>query len=275
MSSTSLRTIWLTLRATNYTTAVFTNVITNMQGLDAAQKQAINSSLNLGKSAFAAGMLFNVLGTQMGGTAGKVLTYASYMMYLVSALSYMRAGIIAATAFMQNHAIIVHLLSSSYVQLGIAMAGIMAAFLIFVMLKDSLGTIPALLIAIGVAAAAIAVSLWLAAGGMAGLTAGVSGYSGAASMWALRAASTIVGNAQMGTRMVPATGMMMVHQGEVIYNPATGRPTQVGNEIQNGLGGSTMIDASMHIDTLNTKMSKEELEEALRKQGRKIAVDRM
>jgi hypothetical protein len=178
--STNLRTVWVTLRATNYTTAVFTNVISNMNGLSNAQKQAMNSSLNLGKSAMAAGMLFGVLGNQIGGAGGKLLTYASYAMYVVSAFSYMKAGLIALNIFLKAHGHALDSVSPAYIRLGIAMAGITAAFMIFFMLKDTLGVIPALLIAIGVAAASIVLPMMLAAGGLSGLTFGGSAAAGAA-----------------------------------------------------------------------------------------------
>jgi hypothetical protein len=270
--STNLRTIWLTLRATNYTTAVFTNVISNLSGFTAAQQKAINSSLNLGKSAFAAGMLFNVLGSQMGGAAGQALTYASYVMYLVAGLSYLKAGILAANAFLSNHAAIVNILSSSYFRLGIAM---MAGFAIFFLLKDYLGTIPALLLAIAAAAAIMVVPMMLAAGALSGLTFGGSATAGAAGMVALTAASS-VGMLQHGTRRAEFTGPAILHRGEVVYNPSTGRPTQIGNDLQGVMGGGiTTIDASIHADTINTKADTEELNNILKKQGRKIAVDRM
>lgn len=264
----------MTLRATNYTTAVFTNVISNLSGFTAAQQKAINSSLNLGKSAFAAGMLFNVLGQQLGGTAGQMLTYASYMMYLVAGLSYLKAGILAASAFMGNHAAVVNILSSSYFRLGIAMA---AGFAIFFLLKDYLGTIPALIIAITAALAIMLIPLLLASRAMNVLTIGGAGLAATATNISagIGFESSIVGF-QHGTRMVGQTGPAMLHQGEIVYNPATGRPSQVGNDLTGGMGGGlTTIDASIHADTINTKADTEELNDLLRKQGRKIAVDRM
>lgn len=272
MSGTNLRTIWLTLRAVNYTTAVFTNVITNLKGLDAAQRQAINSSLNLGKSAYAAGMLFNVLGSQMGGTFGKMLTYSSYLMFIVAGLSYLKAAIIFANSVLANHAIIVNLLSSAYFRLG---AAIGAGFAIFFILKDYLGPIPAAMIAIAVAVAILLVPLLLASKAMNVLTLGVAG--GIASLTNVTSGISGMGtsmlSAQHGTRYVGRTGPALLHAGEVVYNPSTGRPTQVGNDLTGGLGGGTQIDASMHVDTINTKADVEELNELFKKQGRKIAND--
>jgi hypothetical protein len=272
MSGTNLRTIWLTLRATNYTTAVFTNVITNLKGLDAAQRQAINSSLNLGKSAYAAGMLFNVLGTQMGGTFGKFLTYSSYLMFIVAGLSYLKAAIIFANSVLSNHAIIVNLLSSAYFRLG---AAIGAGFAIFFILKDYLGPIPAAMLAIAAAVAILLIPLLLASKAMNVLTLGAAG--GIATITNATAGISGMGasmlSAQHGTRYVGRTGPALLHEGEIVYNPSTGRPTQVGNDLQGGMGGGTQIDASMHVDTINTKADVEELNELLKKQGRRIAND--
>jgi len=272
MSGTNLRTIWLTLRAVNYTTAVFTNVITNLKGLDAAQRQAINSSLNLGKSAYAAGMLFNVLGSQMGGTFGKMLTYASYLMFIVAGLSYLKAAIIFTNAILHNHAIIVNLLSSAYFRLG---AAIGAGFAVFFILKDYLGPIPAAILAITAALAIMLIPLLLASKAMNVLT--VGGAGAAATITNATAGISGMGSSmlglQHGTRMVGRTGISLLHAGEVVYNPSTGRPTQVGNDLQGGLGGGTQIDASMHVDTINTKMGIEEMNELLKKQGRRIAND--
>jgi len=272
MSGTNLRTIWLTLRAVNYTTAVFTNVITNLKGLDAAQRQAINSSLNLGKSAYAAGMLFNVLGSQMGGTFGKMLTYSSYLMFIVAGLSYLKAAIIFANSVLHNHSIIVNLLSSAYFRLG---AAIGAGFAIFFILKDYLGPIPAAMIAIAAAVAILLVPLLLASKAMNVLTVGGAGL--AATVTNATAGISGMGTSmlgmQHGTRYVGRTGPALLHAGEVVYNPSTGRPTQVGNDLQGGMGGGTQIDASMHIDTVNTKMGIEEMNELFKKQGRRIAND--
>lgn len=275
MASTNLRTIWITLRAANYTTNVFTNVIQNCSSLEASEKKLINASLNLGKASMSAGILFGVLGSQIGGTSGQILSYVSYMMYAVSAFSYLKAGILLLNSFLGQHAAIVNFLSSAYFRLAFATA---AGFAIFFLLKDWLGPIPALLLAIGAAAAIMLIPLLLAAGAMSTLTWGGASMAGAAGISALGSATSgimgMVTGFQTGTRMVGKTGPALLHHGEVIYNPSTGRPTQVGNDLAGGIGGTTMIDASMHVDTLNTKASEEQLNELLRKQGRKIANDR-
>jgi hypothetical protein len=278
MSGTNLRTIWITLRAVNYTTAVFTNVITNMKGLDAATKQAINSSLNLGKSAFAAGMLFNVLGSQIGGAGGQLLQYASYAMFVVSALSYLKAVLIFLDGVLYSETAIVNGLASSWVKLGIAMGAAVAAFSIVYMITSQFGRTAGLVTGLAMAIIGLAMAIALIKGVVTfGSTAmqdvatfAAIGVAAGGAMGAIYAGT----QHQMGTRMAEVTGPAILHHGEVVYNPATGRPTQIGNDLQGGRMGITTIDASMHVDTLNTKASKEELNELLRKQGRQIANDR-
>jgi hypothetical protein len=101
---------------------------------------------------------------------------------------------------------------------------------------------------------------------MAAVTAGASVAAAAALMGGFMALAPH----QMGTRQVAETGPALLHKGEVVYNPSTGRPTQVGNDLAGGSGG-TSIDASMHVDTINTKMDTEELNDFVRKQQRTIA----
>ena len=277
MPSTNLKTIWLTIRATNYTTQVFTNVISNMSSLEAAEKKAINSSLNLGKSSMAAGILFSVMGNQIGGTAGQLLNYASYGMYAVSAMSYLKAATMFLNAQLVAHNIILELTITNWQALGIAIMAAIGAFLLVVYITQTFGKAAGMVTGLAIAIIGLTIALiafkaiatWGAStaldlGLMAGIGMAAGGIGG----------MIYAGSHAMGTRMAGVTGPAMIHKGEVIYNPATGRPTQVGNDLANKGGSLTTIDASMHIDTLNTKASEEELSEIIRKQGRKIANDR-
>lgn len=275
----NLKTIWISLRAVNYTTAVFTNVIANLAGLQSAESKVINASLNLGKAATGTAIMFNVLGNQIGGTGGQMLTYASYVMFAVSAMSYAKAAILFLNAKLLEHHIYVNMASASWKGLGMAIGAAVGAFMLVVMITQQFGKAAGMvtglaLAIIGLTIALIAfkaISTWgstlaldlglmagvgMAAGGIAGMVyAGTQGHA-------------------MGTRMIGRTGPAMLHQGEVVYNPSTGRPTQVGNDLNGGMGGGvTTIDASMHVGTLNTKASEEQLNEILRKQGRRIAND--
>lgn len=274
MSGTNLRTIWLTLRATNYTTAVFTNVITNLTNFDSATKRAINSSLMLGKSAMAVGMITGVLGQQLGGTAGQILTYVSYTMYAVGAMAYAKAGIIVLNTILIKHGIIMGAVIINWQTLAVAIGAAVAAFLIVMAITNTFGKTAGLVTGLTIAIMGLVVALIalkaIASGGTSlGLDAAV--MAGVGAIAGGMAGMVYAGTHQMGTRMVGATGPAFLHKGEVIYNPSTGRPTQVGNDLQGNVGMGSMIDASMHIDNVNTKMDIEEMNKLLKKQGRTIA----
>ena len=65
----------------------------------------------------------------------------------------------------------------------------------------------------------------------------------------------------------------MVHEGEVIYNPATHRPTQVGNDIEGqgegGRGGTSYIQMPVNIENINTKADVDDVDEKLSEAWRK------
>jgi hypothetical protein len=66
MASTNLRTVWITLRATNYTAQFFNAVIRPCDSLSFAEKKLITQQLRLGNAAMSAGIMFNTRGDQMG-----------------------------------------------------------------------------------------------------------------------------------------------------------------------------------------------------------------
>lgn len=275
--STSLRTVWLTLRATNYTTAVFTNVISNLSGFDRATQKAINSSLNLGKSALAVGMITGVLGNQIGGAGGQLLTYTSYMMYAVAAMSYAKAAIIVLNSMIYAQGIVVGNTAIMWSELAASILGAVGAFMLVYVITNQFGKIAGLVVGLALAILGLAMSITLLKAIISGggsLPTDIASYAGVGVMAGGIAGMVYAGTHQMGTRMAGATGPAFLHKGEVVYNPATGRPTQIGNDLQGGVGGVTSIDASTHIETVNTKMDTEEMNELLKKQGRKIANDR-
>ena len=280
MSSTNMRTIWLTLRATNYTAAVFEGVTREISGMAKTQMQMNIQMMSLGKSAMAMGMMFSVLGSQIGGVGGRMLSLTGEFMITVGAMS-MAMGVIKtlSSAEMANK-ITIDGCTISYRQLGMAVAGAFMSFMLVSQLMQGMSGPASAVIAIVLAVATAFWILYVAANAAwSTVTLGIAGILGgaaAAAAWAT--AQSYMGqtsNFQMGTRQAGYTGLAMIHQNEVIYNPATGRPTQIGNELAGGMGGGTThIDASMHVGTLNTKMDTEELNNAVKKQGRRIAYDR-
>lgn len=81
---------------------------------------------------------------------------------------------------------------------------------------------------------------------------------------------------QMGTRAVPNTGPVFAHKGEIIYNPSTGRPTQVDSDITGGgVGRTTTLESTtVNIANVNTKADFDDVDEQIRRGLRKNMRDR-
>lgn len=269
-TSTSLRTVWITIRATNYAFNTFNQLIGQMANLQKTEASLIQTNLNLTKSAMSVGILFSVLGQQIGGIGGQFMEYFSYMAYGMAILQGLTSVIRILDSGLLTHMATAIGLKIAWWEIFVAIG---AAAGVFMLLKDNVGVIAAGLLAIATAAGILALALWSSATAMSTLTWGAAAIAGGAAIAGAAAVGLhAAGMFQMGTRMVGQTGSAFVHHGEVIYNPSTGRPTQVGNDLSGGLGGGvTTIDASLHVETLNTKASEEQLNELLRKQGRKIA----
>lgn len=271
MSSTSLRTVWLTLRATNYTTAALTGCLNQINGLIKGQTNLAMAQIQLGKSALMAGTMFQVLGQQMGGTAGQVLSLTGNFMQIAGIMSMVSGTLQVLQGVEWANTMTVFGMTISYQNLAIAIAAAFASFMIFYQLFKGLPTWSTAVIA---AIMGIVAALWAWYVAESAVTWGIAGImGGAAAAAALATANSMQASTghQMGTRMIGVTGPAILHRGEVVYNPSTGRPTQVGNDLAGGFGGTRIIDASMHVDTLNTKMDTEELDRALKKQGRTLA----
>ena len=271
MAATSnLRTVWLTLRATNYTTAVLTSVMRQMDGMMTAQRNMALTQMEMGKSALMAGTMFTVLGSQIGGTGGKLLSMTGQFM-MIAGLMNMVTGIMSALskANMEQQVTVLGL-TMSYRTLAISMGAAFASFMIAYELLQGMPKWATAVIAVVLGIAAAFWALYVAESAASFGIAAVMG--GAAAAAAMVTAGGFMGGAphyQMGTRMVPFTGLGMLHRGEVVYNPATNRPSGIMTE--GGAGKTTVIDATMHVDTINTKMDKEEMSEYVRKQSRTIA----
>lgn len=271
--SASLRTIWISIRATNYAVNTMTGLINQINLAATAEQSLTVSNLNMMKSAMSAGILFGVLGDQIGGVGGQLLHFASYSMYGMAILQ----GLSAAMRILDSD-----MLTTTATSIGLEIAwwqvfvAIGAAAGIFMLLKDNVGVIAAGLLAIAAAAAILAVALWSSATAESIMSWGAAAVAGGAAIAGAAAAGLHAAGAfPMGTRMVEQTGPAILHRGEVVYNPATGRPTQIGNDLNAGTGGGlTTIDASIHANTINTKVDTEELSDIVKKQGRKIANDR-
>jgi len=161
--------------------------------------------------------------------------------------------------------------------LAVALGMALGAFTLFMLIGDVIGpvagTIVAALAAITLAVLALAVSLnILSLGFLTGQQLGAlaAGAGLAAGVMAIQAGGGFAG----GTRGVARTGPAMVHAGEIIYNPATHRPTQVGNDLERGLGegggrGTSFYDIPITIENLHTKTDIDDVDEELGKVWRR------
>lgn len=114
--------------------------------------------------------------------------------------------------------------------------------------------VSAIMIIVG---ALILLATWQAmtTGGLSTLagTAGVISV-GAIAAGSLGIAGEATGTFASGTQSVQKTGPVFAHKGEVIYNPATNRPLQIGNDINKNAGGNvTNMNTQITIENVHTK----------------------
>lgn len=289
-ANTGLRTVWITLRAVNYTERVFMDMIRSIEKLKQTEAQMDIANMRAGTHALSAGLMWATLGQSMDDSMSKSITNISILQQLWGATKPYIATLITLAGVIQMivgiesiymslktskivsiyaEAIAVNILGSAWKTAAISM---MAAFGIFFALKPILGTLPSLLIGIAVAVGIMAVQLWVAAGAMSILTWGLAAVAGGLAITGAIAALSGIREFPMGTRGVDKTGPAIVHQGEVIYNPATNRPTQIGNDIAGSGGhGTTVYEMPIHIGTVNTKADIDDVDEKLRISLHKIA----
>jgi len=163
-------------------------------------------------------------------------------------------------------------LTASSITLGTALAYVGASaafgFAVFYALRGILGDLPAMLIAVAIALIPLVVMLWKASVAVSILTAGIATIAGLAALGGALGMMNMAGiaNFQMGTRSAPYTGPTMVHRGEVIYNPATERPTGIAAELRRGAGPSvTHQKIEIDIENLHTEAPYDEIDEKIGK----------
>lgn len=275
MASTNLRTVWITLRATNYTAQVFNAVVRQCDSLSFAEKKLITQQLRLGNAAMSAGIMFNTMGDQMGGAGGQALQMAGNMMYLLSALGYSKAIILMASHFFFDHGIVIRTVALSYTELAIAISSAIAGFIIIMMITNTFGRAAGMVAGLAMAVIGLALAFTFLKAVISG---GTSLAIDTASMIGVGLIAGGIAGAlyaytshQMGTRMIAATGPVIAHKGEIIYNPSTGRPTQTQNDLANG-GTSTIIyEMPITIGTVNTKADIDDVDEKIGKAIKRAA----
>jgi hypothetical protein len=163
----------------------------------------------------------------------------------------------------------------SFNTLALSIAACVASFMIFFMITQMFtGTARIIVSAIMLIVGALILLAWMEnivsfgfAGGLQVLGAGV----GAAVAGGVGLATSFQG----GTRSVPRTGPVFAHEGEIIYNPSTNRPLQVGNDLgAQGGGGASVSSTQIIIEQVNTKADIDDLGPALNQAYRKASRSR-
>lgn len=145
-------------------------------------------------------------------------------------------------------------------------------FGLFFALRDVLGDLPAMLIAVAAALVPLVIMLWKAAVATSIVTSGIAAIIGLAAIGGALGIMNMggIGNFQRGIRSAPYTGPMMVHKGEVIYNPYSGRPTGVAAEIgRETVPSVTHQDIDINVEHLYTEAPYDEIDEKLGETARR------
>jgi hypothetical protein len=338
-----IRTIWIALRAANYTQQAFSSIqksidvtIDKEKKMDTTNKQLTASALKF----FDAGLMMGTLGVSLAGAiwniasssregAGDfarlnqqmfltqqafantfyeilksthVLEYINIILKTVAnnkglqvvlfgvialgaglailfgAYMLARAGLLLFSQQALTSQIAIQMLKTGFTglslsaqSLGAALGLAFGAFTIFFMLGSMLSgpakEIAKILGIIALAAIGVAVAVALATGGLSALTgqAGVAAVLGTAGAVGL-VAGTSMSSFPIGTRSVSKDMNARVHKGEVIYNPNTNNPLQVGNDLGNGGRTSTTNNYfSMPISQMNTKADFDDVNNVINK----------
>jgi hypothetical protein len=268
-TSTNMRTIWISLRATNYTTQVFGSVMRQCDALDKKEKMMVRQNLRLASAAVSAGMMFQAMGSQMGGAGGQILDTAGKMFTLIGAVGYLRAMLPLLSKAFWIHSVSVLGTSMAYWQLAVASG---AAFGAFALIYNALLAFNNPVVS-GVIAVILAITaaLWALFVAESAASMGVALAIGGAAAGAAAATAKQLGAFQMGTRMIGATGPVIAHRGEIIYNPASGRPTQVQNDLGGKGGTSTLIEMPVTIENVHTKADIDDVDRELSRALKKAA----
>jgi hypothetical protein len=208
------------------------------------------------------------MGDQIGGSGGEVLKVTSIFMYMVGVLGYMKAAYLILTGVNWAHSVSVMGVAVSYKMLAVSVAAAFAGFMLMYAISKQLPAPLAILAGAILAVAAAIIILKSVLGDYSVLAGAALGAAAAGSMYA--AYSNLTSH-QMGTRMIAATGPVIAHRGEILYNPSTGRPTQVQNDLQTGRPSTTIFEMPITIENINTKADIDDLDEKIGKSIRRAA----
>jgi hypothetical protein len=144
-------------------------------------------------------------------------------------------------------------------------------FGIFFMIASSLSgpakTIIGLIGAIITAIIALIVAQAAATGGLSTLFTAHGAALGIAAGAGLGLATGGLGSFDSGTQSVQKTGPIFAHKGEVVYNPSTNRPLQIGNDMGRG-GSTTNMNTQITIENIHTKADYDDVAYQINKANR-------
>jgi len=200
----------------------------------------------------------------LGITIGTVLLFSGSLMILRGALGQLKS-------MFAINAILAKSYSNSMVQAKLTTDALVAStmrmmilFLIFYQITsfliENFGVMPALIIMVAATVAILAVMLWKAATAMSVLTFGIAAIAGIGAAIAAYTQMGELAGYQLGTRFVPYTGLALVHEGEIIYNPSTGRPTGIGESRP----VTSKTEITISIGEVHTKSDIDDLDERIR-----------
>jgi len=254
-----MRTIWITLRAINYTGRIFSAVISDLEKLKGAEAQIVKHHMMMGQYALMAGMMFNALGQQVGGTAGTMMNALSYTMMMLGGFEMLISVLKVLNVELRG----LHVTTQQIViSMAAFTAGFTVAYLILQQLRSPLASLITIL-------AAVAIAFWsvyIAKSAAFPIAAAMGGIAAAASLALMEESmNATTPEYQTGTRYAPYTGLAKIHKGEIIYNPYTNLPTQVGNEISRGEAGTNVWNLPITIQNVHTKADIDDIDEEIRK----------
>lgn len=160
----------------------------------------------------------------------------------------------------------------AFKSLAVSIGAAVGFFSIFFMIASSLSGPAKTIIGIigGIISALIALIVVQAAatGGLSALFSAHGAALGAAAGAGLGLGIGGLGGFAGGTQAVQRTGPVFAHKGEVIYNPATNRPSQVGNDLTRGSGSTTNMNTQITIENVHTKADYDDVAYQINKANR-------
>ena len=293
--NTGLRTIWITLRAMNYTTQVFKDAIRDTKLLSDKENEAARATMMAGQHALSAGLMWTVLGQSIDNTLYSTVSSIGLFQQISGVMKPYIAALLTAFGVIQMvigaeqmyqglqkskiagmimEKIVATGLASTWKVLAAEIGASVVAFIIFYEIGKSLGGVIPIIIGVTLAVIGLAVAIAILKGVISFGTTAIKDIAMIASLATIGAGVGLaLGASQhaMGTRMIQETGPAIVHKGEVIYNPATNRPTQIGNDLANNRPSSTVYEMPIHIENVHTKADFNDVDEQLRQGLHKVA----